>query len=49
MTVLTRVSTFLTWFLYRLMAFLSLKKSSHCDAVDVQLVYEHLKGKSRSS
>ena len=25
------------------MAFLSLKKSSHCRAVDVQFVYEHLR------
>jgi hypothetical protein len=41
-TVLTRLSTVFTWFLYMFMALRSLKKSSHCDAVDDQFVYVHL-------
>ena len=44
-TVLTRVSTFCAWFLYKLMACLSVKKSSQPVAVVVQLVYEHLQSR----
>ncbi len=45
MTVLTRVSTFCAWFLYMLMACLSVKKSSQPLADVVQLVYEHLQSR----
>ena len=41
-TVLMRVRTFLAWFLYILMAWGSVKKSSQPRALVVQLVYEHL-------
>ena len=42
LTVLTRVRTFCTWFLYSWMTWGSVKKSSHPRAVVVQFVYAHL-------
>jgi len=41
-TVLMRVRIFWAWFLYIVMAWRSVKKSSQPRALVVQLVYEHL-------